>query len=134
MEEVEFVTALEKTQDYLNKYFGTVYVALGQFQKHTRGEVTLPMSGAPDVLAAIYGIPQKNGQIRVIAGESYIQMVQYTKDGIIIESVNAYGSSANPESPHYTDQMEMYTKQQMKPMTFDKELIMKNAERIYSPM
>ena len=134
LEEVEFVTALEKTQDYLNKYFGTVYVALGQFQKHTRGEVTLPMSGAPDVLAAIYGIPQENGQIRVIAGESYIQMVQYTKDGIIIESVNAYGSSANPESPHYTDQMEMYTKQQMKPMTFDKELIMKNAERIYSPM
>lgn len=133
LEEAEFVVALEKTQDHLNKYFGTIYVALGQFQRHTRGEVTLPISGAPDVLAAIYGIPQKNGQIRVIAGESYIQMVQYTKDGIIIESINAYGSSANPESSHYTDQMEMFTKQQMKPMTFDKATIMKNAERVYSP-
>ena len=133
LEEAEFVTALEKTQDYLNKYFGTVYVALGQVQRHIRGEVSLPMSGAPDVLAAIYSLPQKNGQIKVFAGDSYIQMVQYTKEGIKIESINAYGSSANSESPHYTDQMEMFTKQELKPMTFDKEFILKNAERVYSP-
>jgi acyl-homoserine-lactone acylase len=131
--EAEFVSALEQTQKYLNKHFGSVYVALGLFQRHTRGDVSLPMSGAPDVLAAIYGIPQKNGQIRVVAGDSYIQLVQYTKNGVVIESVNAYGSSANPKSPHYTDQMELYVKQQLKPMTFDKALIMKNAERIYKP-
>jgi hypothetical protein len=29
--------------------------------------------------------------------------------------------------------MEMFTKQQMKKMTLDKEEILRNAERIYSP-
>lgn len=131
--EAEFVAALEKTQEHLLEHFGTIYVALGQMQRHTRGKVDLPISGAPDVLAAIYGKPQKNGQTRVIAGESYIQMVQFTKAGAIIESVNAYGSSAHEDSPHFTDQMQLYTQHKLKPMTFDKAEILENAERVYSP-
>ncbi len=133
LQEEEFVRALQKTKKYLMKHFGTINVLLGQLQRHIRGDVNLPISGAPDVLAAIYSKPQKNGEIKVFAGESYIQMVQYTPDGAIIESVNAYGSSAHEESPHYTDQMRLFTQQQLKPMTFDKATIMKNAERIYTP-
>jgi acyl-homoserine-lactone acylase len=131
--EAEYVTALKRTKKYLNRHFGSIYIPLGQLQRHTRGDVSLAISGAPDVLAAIYGTPQKNGQLRIIAGESYIQMVQYTTEGAIIESVNAYGSSAEKDSPHYTDQMELYVKQQLKSMTFDKVTILKNAERVYSP-
>ncbi len=125
IEESEFVKALEYTQKYLKRHFGRVTVALGEYQRHTRGEVNLPMSGAPDVLAAIYAKPQKDGTARVIAGDSYIQMVQFTKEGIKIESVNAFGASAKADSPHYTDQMPLFVKQQLKPMTFDKAEIMK---------
>ena len=133
LKEEEFVDALKETEKYLIKHFGSIYVPLGGLQRHIRGQVNLPMSGAPDVLGAIYSEPQKNGQIRVIAGDSYIQMVQFSKEGIILETVNAYGSSAREDSPHYTDQMELFTQQKLKPMTFDKELILKNAERVYSP-
>lgn len=132
LSEEEYVKAVEKAQKYLKRHFGRVTVALGEYQRHTRGDVNLPMSGAPDVLAAIYGEPQKDGTIRITAGDSYIQMVQFTKEGIKIESINAYGASAKPESPHYTDQMSLYAKQQLKPMTFDKAEIMKNAERVYT--
>ena len=131
--EAEYVSALKKTKKHLMKHFGSIHVLLGGLQQHSRGKVSLPISGAPDVLAAIYGKPQKNGQLRIFAGESYIQMIQFTKEGAVIESVNAYGSSAHEDSPHYTDQMELYVKQQLKPMTFDKAEILKNAERVYAP-
>lgn len=132
--EAEWVEALTYAQKHLRKYFKTTKVPLGQLQRHIRGEVNMPIGGAPEVLAAIYSRPHKKGQYKVTAGESYIQLVQYSEDGVAaIESVVPYGSSAHEESPHFSDQMEMYAKQQTKPMTFDKEKIMREAVRIYSP-
>lgn len=131
--EAEWVAALGKAQKHLKKHFKTSEVPLGQLQRHIRGEVNLPIAGGPEVLAAIYSKPHKKGQYKNFAGESYIQLVQYTAEGIELESVVPYGASAHPDSPHYTDQMELYTRQQMKPMTFDKEQIMREAERIYHP-
>ena len=106
---------------------------MGQLQRHTRGSVDLPYGGGPDVLAAVASKPHENGRLRAAAGDSYIQLVQYSKDGVVIESINAYGASAKPDSKHYTDQMELFTKQQLKPMTLDKETIFKEAERVYHP-
>jgi acyl-homoserine-lactone acylase len=93
----------------------------------------LPVGGAPDVLAAAYTEPYKNGQFRMRAGESYIEMVRFTPNGVKIETVNAYGASSKPSSKHYADQMEIFVKQQLKPMTLDREAVFREAERIYSP-
>ncbi len=131
--EAEWVAALESAQKHLQKHFKSVEVPLGTLQRHIRGNANIPISGAPEVLGAIYSKPDKKGQYKVFAGESYIQLVQYSKEEIAIESVVPYGSSAHEDSPHYTDQMEMYAKQQTKTMTFDKEKIMAEAERVYHP-
>ena len=131
--EAEWVAAMEAAQKHLKKHFKSLEVPLGKLQRHIRGTVNLPVSGAPEVLAAMYSKPDKNGQYKVFAGESYIQLVQYSKDGIEIESVNPYGSSAHSESPHYTDQMKMYTLQKTKSMTFDKAKIMAEAKKVYHP-
>jgi acyl-homoserine-lactone acylase len=66
-------------------------------------------------------------------GDAFIELVRFTKDGPIIETLNTYGASARKNSPHYTDQMEMFTKQQTKPMTLNKAEVYKNAEKIYHP-
>ena len=89
--------------------------------------------GGPDVLAAVGSRMQKDGRLRPIAGDSYIQMVRFTPDGPVLESINAYGASAKPGSPHYTDQMELFTQQKLKPMTLNKEEVLKNAKRVYAP-
>lgn len=134
LDESYYVDALTYAQKYLKKHFGTVHVKLGEVQRHIRGDVNLPMYGAYDVLAAIEAKALKSGQIQAKSGESHIQLVRYTKDGKVeIESVVPYGASDNPESPHYTDQMEMFTKGELKYMTLDKEEIFKNAEKIYHP-
>ena len=51
----------------------------------------------------------------------------------IIETIHAYGASNKPDSPHFNDQMEMFTQQKRKSMTLDIEEVRKNAVRIYSP-
>ena len=60
--------------------------------------------------------------------------MRYQKTGLpLIESVNTFGASSHPGSPHYKDQKEMFQNQQTKPMTLDKQQVLKTAERVYHP-
>ncbi|MDB9941869.1 penicillin acylase family protein, partial [Flavobacteriaceae bacterium] len=113
--------------------FGTINVSLGDYQKLVRGDKELPVFGINDVVTAMSSVPHKDGKVKVTAGESYIELVKFTPEGPEIESVISYGSSDHPDSPHYNDQMEMYTSYKTKKMTFDKAKIYANAKRIYHP-
>jgi acyl-homoserine-lactone acylase len=81
----------------------------------------------------MYSVPYKDGKWKGNQGDAYIELVRFTKDGPQIESLNVYGASAKKDSPHYTDQMEMYTRQQTKKMTLNKAEVYKNAKSIYHP-
>ncbi|MEO0639024.1 MAG: penicillin acylase family protein, partial [Bacteroidota bacterium] len=63
----------------------------------------------------------------------YISLVRFGPEGPEIETINPYGASARPESPHYTDQMELFTQQKRRKMTLDKAQVMKEAVRTYHP-
>ena len=133
LDEAKLVAAVTSAQYHLQSYFGQIAVPLGNVQRHTRDEVSLAVGGGPDVLAALHSSKAENGQTRARAGDSYISLIRFSDEGVEIESVNAYGTSAHPDSPHYTDQMEMYTQQQLRPMTLDKDKVLKEAVRIYHP-
>ena len=60
-------------------------------------------------------------------------MVKFNKTGTHIESSISYGASDHENSPHYSDQMEMYSKFETKKMSFDKSEIYANASRTYNP-
>ncbi len=131
----EFVmaSAIQNAQNHLLTYFGKMKVPLGELQRHSRGNISLPYGGGPDVLAAVGSTITEEGHLRPRAGDSYIQLVRFSDEGVEIESVNAYGASAKEGSPHYTDQMELFTNQRLKPMTLDKEEVYREAKRVYSP-
>ncbi len=95
----------------------------------------VPMPGFPDALAANYSKQNKeNGKYYGYIGDSYTMLVEYGPNGPVrIESLSPYGSSAMPDSPHYTDQLPLFSTQQTKVMTLDWEQIKKDAERIYQP-
>ena len=127
------VKALTNTKAYLLKYFNTLNVSLGDYQKLVRGNRELPIFGLPDVITSMTSKPYKNGKVKVVSGESYIELVRFTENGPKIESVISYGSSDNPKSIHYNDQMELYASFKTKKMTFNKETIYSKAKKIYSP-
>jgi len=133
LEEAEVVAAMRFAKKHLLKHFKTIHVQLGDIQRHIRGDVSLPIAGGPDILAAVHTEFHDKGILKASAGDSYIELVRYGKDGIEIETINCYGASNKKDSPHYTDQMEMFVNKQTKTMTLDKETIFKEAVRNYHP-
>lgn len=132
--ESDLVAALEEARDHLRTHFGSVHVPLGDFQRHRRSEVDLPVGGGPNILAALYAQEAQSGRFESAVGDGFIQFVKYDENGpVLIETVMPYGASSKPESPHYTDQMSLYVSQQRKTMSLDLEEARKQAERIYHP-
>ncbi len=127
------VTACTHLKEYCIKHFGTTQVTLGNYQLLVRGDKTIPLPGLPDVIASMESEPYKEGRIKGRQGESYIELVRFTKDGPRIESINCFGASGKPGNQHYNDQMEMFTAQQLKKMSLSKDTVYKSAERIYHP-
>ncbi|MDH4089686.1 MAG: penicillin acylase family protein [Cyclobacteriaceae bacterium] len=131
--EAKCLELLRYSKHYLEKYFGTTEVSLGQYQKLVRGQKSIALPGIPDVIASMLSVQYKNGMVKGDQGESYIELVKFTQDGPEIETINSYGASTRPGSTHYADQMELFIQQKTKPMTLDKSRVYKEAERIYHP-
>jgi len=127
------LSALSDVNFYLKENFGSIDITLGDYQKLVRGDKEIPIWGLPDVITAMTSRPFKNGKIRVFAGESYIGLIRFTKDGPEMESIISYGNSDNSNSDHYSDQMELYSKFKTKKMTFNRDEIYRNAKSIYNP-
>lgn len=126
-------SAITAAKAFLLEHYGSSNVPLGNFQRHRRGGVDLPLGGGPDVLAAMYSVEQPDGTFKGIAGESYIELVRFGPEGVEIETIHAYGSSENPESPHYTDQMERFVRQELKTMSLDRAEVLRQAKKVYAP-
>ena len=132
----ESIETYQYVYDFMMQHFGKTDLVLGDVQKLVRGDDARPAWGLPDVLTAEYTEIYKNGMRKVNSGDAYICFVRYPKDGSlpIIESVNTFGASMHPDSPHYKDQMTMFLNQETKRMTLDKATVLKNAERLYHPV
>ncbi|MES2893602.1 MAG: penicillin acylase family protein [Bacteroidota bacterium] len=131
----EAVETFDYIHEYMESNFRTTEPVLGDVQRLIRGTTFLPATGLPDMLAATYADRDKDGFFKVTSGDAYICLVRYPKKGLpIIESINTFGASADPKSPHYTDQLKRFQTKQLKPMTLDKNLILQNAERVYHPV
>ena len=129
------VEVFEFIHEHLMKNFGTLDVRLGDFQRLQRGKEDWPQGGMPDVLAAVMTKPYVDGKRSMTSGDAYIGFVKFPKDGglPLIETVNTFGASSDPNSKHFADQRALYQSQKTKRMTLDKAEILKNAQKIYQP-
>ena len=124
---------LRDVKAYMVKHFNKINVRLGEYQKLVRGDKEIPIWGMPDVITAMTSSRHVDGKRKITHGESYIQLVKFSNGTPHIESIMSYGNSENPDSPHYDDQMEMFSKFETKKMSFDKNFIYKNSKNIYNP-
>ena len=132
--EAQLVEGLTYAKEHLIKHFGKLEVPAKDIKRLRRGDVDMTCPGFSELLAAAYLKKQKDGRFKVWVGDSYVHFVQFDKSGpTSIETALPYGSSANSDSPHYTDQMKLYSNHQTKPMSLDRSVIEKSAERTYHP-
>lgn len=71
-------------------------------------------------------------------GNSFICAVEFLQKPvngkrIVAKSLLAGGNSGDPASPHFTDQLQMYTRGEFKDVLFYKADVLKHAERTYHP-
>lgn len=135
VKEAEAIEAITYAKKFLLKTHGSIDIPLGDLQRHIRGNVNIPASGLVEVSRATENklVDKKKGIFRTTGGDGFIQLNRYSKEGVEVNAINAYGSSAHPDSPHYNDQMEMFEKEQFRRMTFNRAEIFKKAERVYHP-
>ena len=131
----------------LNKKFGKWEVAWGtinRYQRHSgdinqRFDDTEP-SFPVGYASALWGmLPSYNSRYYPgtskrygVSGNSFVCAVEFGKR-IKAKSLLAGGQSGDPTTPHFDDQLEMYTKGKFKDVLFYKEDVMKSAERTYHP-
>jgi acyl-homoserine-lactone acylase len=131
---IESVSVLAEIHNYMKKHFGKSDPVLGDIQKLVRGSKEYPAPGLPDLLAPEWSVPHRNGTRKVTGGDAYVAFIRFPKEGLpIIETSNTYGASAREGSPHFDDQIPLFLNQQSKPMTLDKQVVLKNAKRVYKP-
>ena len=105
----------------------------GELNRLIRGDNNLELSGGPDIARAIYTVPQKDqGQLKSIAGDCYILLARWNKDGkVFSESVHQYGSATqNSNSKHYKDQSILFSNEEFKKISIYKEDVIRNASDI----
>ena len=106
---------LRENMSYLKKQYGRIDVPLGRVVRLVRGETSLPLSGGPGTLRAIYS--KKSGKnYKAVAGDCYIQAVEWGPEGQLNAwSIHQYGSSTmDKTSPHFDDQSKSFSKHELK--------------------
>ena len=105
-------------------------------QQYNDNELSYPVAYA----SALWGmLPSYNSRYYEgtnkrygVAGNSFICAVEFGKK-IKAKSLLAGGNSGDVSSPHFTDQLNMYTKGKFKDVLFYKEDVDKHAEKTYHP-
>ena len=136
--EAEPMDMLKKTAEELMARYGRLDPQWGEINRIQRGDVDLPLDGAPDVLRAIYadrdGI-SKNGVMSAFAGDTHIMYADWDDAGnLTLKSIHQYGAATMDEnSPHFADQVPLFARGEYKSMPMTLEEVLPSATRDYRP-
>lgn len=127
----------------LKEKHGRINVPWGEVNRMVRGDVNVPIDGAPDVLRAVYSIFKRDGslvgfdegQLKGRGGDGYFALVRWDADGkVSSEVIHQYGSAiTRPDSDYYDNQAEMFARKEMRPSLFWEEDLQANLSREYRP-
>jgi acyl-homoserine-lactone acylase len=133
--DVRPIDALHHTISMLKTHFGRIDPEWGQVNRMHRGALDLPIDGGPDTYRAVYGVPQKDGTLKAVDGDTFIMFVTWDKQGrLSSESIHQFGSATlDAKSPHYADQTPLFVTMKTKPVLFNSAQLAGQTEADYRP-
>ena len=113
---------LEETVDHLTQFFGQIDPPMMDVLRMRQGDVDLPVDGGNDTIRAstLWDVDE-DGRLSVRHGDSFIMFIEWGKDGKVrSRSIQPFGAATTrTDSPHYTDQMQLFVDKKLKPVWFD---------------
>ena len=124
----QLISSISHLMDNFNK----LDIDWGSVNRLIRGDINLPVSGAPDISRAIYTKKGLNGQLKAIAGDCYILLTKWNKNNThSSESIHQYGSSTkNLNSKHYNDQSKLFSENKFKKIYINIDDLVNTVESI----
>jgi penicillin amidase/acyl-homoserine-lactone acylase len=132
----KILESLSNAIEQLMNTHGQLNVPWEKVNRLVHGTTNLGTGGGPDILHAFYGgLNKENGTYIGRAGDCYVLLVKWDKDGnVASESIHQYGSATvHPDSPHYADQSPLFVKRQLKPVWYEESDIRAHLESEYVP-
>ena len=126
------VQILEKTAIELKAHFGSLDIPWGEFYRIRYNGLELPANGA-DGSVGVFRIawtngPEKDGKMYVSGGDTWVSVIEFG-DKVRAKALLSYGNSTQPKSPHYGDQLKLFSKKEMRDVYFYKEDVAKHIQK-----
>jgi acyl-homoserine-lactone acylase len=130
------LSALGEAMSTLEATWGGWDLPWGQVHRARMGEVDLPAAGCSNRAGCFrileFQEDEADGKRRVFRGDAWVLGVEFT-DPIQARTILAYGQSENPDSPHHTDQLELFLDGGYKRVVFEPAAVDAAAVRRYRP-
>jgi acyl-homoserine-lactone acylase len=141
------IEILDNVVNELKKDFGSWQIPWGEINRFQRltGKIdevyndsksSIPVASTASIwgsLAAYGSKPYPNTKkFYGNVGNSFVAVVEFGEK-VKAKSIVTGGHSSNPNSPHFTDQAEMFCRGEFKEVLFYKEDVLKNAKKTYHP-
>lgn len=126
---------LREKVDHLTRYFGRIDPPMSELLRLRQGrgktKVDLPLDGGSDTLrASTTWFVDDDGRLSVNHGDSFIMWIEWAANQpVSSRSIQPFGAATTrPDSPHHTDQAQLFVEHKLKPVHFWREDVLANAK------
>ena len=144
----EKLDTFERGLDRLTRDFGGWRVPWGEVNRFQRIDPAIDAhfdDKAPSIpvgftsnrwgTLASFGATQKPGTKKWYGtnGNSFVAVVEFTRNGPRARAVTAGGESGHPDSPHFNDEAQRYASGNLREVYFRPDQLKRHTERVYHP-
>ncbi|MGK7888042.1 MAG: acylase [Leptolyngbyaceae cyanobacterium] len=119
-DELGAIATLATAANEVEAQFGSLDIPWGEVHRARLNGYDVPVSGGPGFPHGVFRVAQffdhDDGTRTQYQGDTYYAVMEFTPQGVRAKVLTAYGNASQPHSPHFGDQLDLYSRQEMRPV------------------
>lgn len=110
--------ALQIAAAKVAKAYGKLDIAWGEVFRVRSGNLNLPANGGDGdqgIFRVLNFAPSNDERFQAVAGDSYVAAIEFSQP-VKAMALLSYGNATQPGSSHITDQLQLFTRKQLRPV------------------
>ncbi|BAY15287.1 peptidase S45, penicillin amidase [Anabaenopsis circularis NIES-21] len=124
------VKTLANVAAKIEQTYGTLDVAWGDVFRLRSDNVDLPANGGDGekgIFRVVTFAPTNDGRFQAVNGDSYVAAVEFSQP-VKAKALISYGNATQPNSPHIGDQLQLFARQELRPVWRNRQEITAHLE------